>query len=252
MSELTYAIGDVHGCHDLLLDLLDGIAKHAAGRPHKLVFLGDYIDRGPDSAAVVHTVRTLQQSSPGSVICLLGNHEAMLLNAVTDPRVFDLWLRNGGDTALASFGAKSARDLPEDVVGWLKSLPTFYETGRHYFVHAGVNPAKPLARQEDRDRLWIREPFLGSSHDFGKHIVHGHTPLQSGVPDEQPYRTNLDTGAAYGGALTAGVFSDAKDGAIAYLQVSDRDVSSKPADRTQDGAGVPREGAWPRIKRLRW
>jgi serine/threonine protein phosphatase 1 len=216
---LTYAIGDIHGCHDLLLTLLQGIEGHAAGQPYRLVFLGDYIDRGPDSAGVLATVRRLQEGSPESVVCLMGNHEALMLEAATDPSRAQLWLRNGGDAALASFGINNVSELPSDIVEWVRQLPAFYEDEHHYYVHAGVNPARALSDQTNHDRFWIREAFLEAEHDFGKHIVHGHTPLQTASPDERLYRTNLDTAAVYGGALTAGVFTPKQTRAVAYLRV---------------------------------
>jgi serine/threonine protein phosphatase 1 len=219
MAEFTYVIGDIHGCHGLLLVLLQGIRDHAAGRPHRLVFLGDYIDRGSESCAVVNTVRRLQVQSPEKVTCLMGNHEEMLLIAAQDRDALPWWLENGGGTTLASFGVEDAADLPLEVLEWMDELPTFCEDARRYYVHAGVNPAFPLDDQTDEDRLWIREPFLDSELDFGKHIVHGHTPLLTTTPDERQHRTNLDTAAVFGGALTAGVFTDEQDHAVAYLQV---------------------------------
>ncbi len=218
-ADLTYAIGDVHGCHDLLLALLGGIEEYAGGRSYRLVFLGDYIDRGPDSAGVIRTVRQLQQRSPETVICLKGNHEQLLIEAAEDPNRVLLWLHNGGDAALRSFRAWSMDELPPDVIEWARQLPTSYEDERRYYVHAGLDPARPLAEQSDHDRIWIRGPFLKADHDFGKHIVHGHTPQRSGLPDEHPYRTNLDTAAVYGGALTAGVFTSDQDRAAAFLRV---------------------------------
>jgi serine/threonine protein phosphatase 1 len=108
---------------------------------------------------------------------------------------------------------------PPDLIDWLGQLPTFYEDEHRYYVHAGVHPLRSLADQNDQDRLWIREPFPETEHDFGKHIVHGHTPLRTDSPDERPYRTNLDTAAVYGGALTAGVFTSGQTHAVAYLRV---------------------------------
>lgn len=218
-TSLTYAVGDIHGCLDLLLPLLQGIEDHAAGRPHRLVFLGDYIDRGPDSAGVIRTLRQLQQRSPGDVVCLRGNHEDLMLTAVADRDRVGIWLWNGGNDALRSYGVQDVTDLPPDVVEWVRSLPTFYEDERRYYVHAGLNPARPLADQDDQDRVWIRRPFLDTNHNFGKHIVHGHTPSWDGEPDERAFRTNLDTAAVYGGALTAGVFTDEQDQAVAYLRI---------------------------------
>jgi serine/threonine protein phosphatase 1 len=216
---LTYAIGDIHGCHDLLLAMLQGIEDHAAGQPYRLVFLGDYIDRGPNSAGVLATVRQRQEASPDTVVCLMGDHEALLLQAAADPSYVPAWLWNGGDAALASFGAKEVGELPPDLIDWLGQLPTFYEDEHGYYVHAGVSPLRSLDDQHDEDRLWIREAFLEMEHDFGKHIVHGHTPLRTDSPDERPYRTNRDTAAVYGGALTAGVFTSGQTHAVAFLRV---------------------------------
>ena len=216
---LTYAIGDIHGCHDLLTALLDGVRGHAAGRPYRLVFLGDYIDRGRDSAAVIATVRDLQAQSPETVTCLMGNHEMMLLAAARDRSLTGWWLGNGGGATLASFGATSLDHLPSDVLQWLEALPTHHEDARRIYVHAGLNPDRSRHAQTDHDRLWIREPFLTADHDFGKHVVHGHTPVRAAVPEVRAHRTNLDTGAVFGGALTAGAFTDEQDQALAFLRV---------------------------------
>ncbi|MFC4172052.1 metallophosphoesterase family protein [Microvirga sp. GCM10011540] len=217
---LTYAIGDIHGRHDLLQRLLGKIREHAEGRPHRLVFLGDYIDRGPDSAAVIATVRALQGGSPDRVICLMGNHEDMLLKAIGDPTGTFWWVRNGGDAALASFGVRSPAAIPGDLLEWIGSLPTSFEDEKHYYVHAGLRPGRPFERQSDEDRLWIREPFLEVNYDFGKHVVHGHTPLVTDRPDIRRYRTNLDTGAVFRGVLTAGVFTAEQGPPIGHLSAS--------------------------------
>lgn len=224
MSPLTYAIGDIHGCHGLLAGLLDKIRDHAADRPHRLVFLGDYIDRGPDSAGVIATLMDLQARDPENVICLKGNHEDMLLMAVADLGNALWWVENGGDATMASFGVKTPRAIPQQVVEWMANLPTLWEDESRYFVHAGFAPGIPVSQQTDRDKLWIREPFLSIDHDFGKHVVHGHTPVFSGLPELRPYRTNLDTAAVFGRALTAGIFDDRQISPGDFLQ-------AKPARR---------------------
>jgi serine/threonine protein phosphatase 1 len=218
MAELTYAVGDIHGCHDLLIGMLGSIEDHAAGREHVVVFLGDYIDRGPDSAAVVNTVRAFQRRAPEHVICLKGNHEDMLLRAAANLAATPHWLDNGGDACLWSFGVNSPRSLPRDVVEWIESLPTTFEDERRYFVHAGFVPRREISRQRDLDMLWIREPFLSADFDFGKHVVHGHTPVLRERPEVLAHRTNLDTGAVFGGPLTTGVFTKEQDRAVAFLQ----------------------------------
>lgn len=216
-SVVTYAIGDIHGCSDLLDALLARIADHAAGRDRHLVFLGDYIDRGPDSAAVLKTVSRLHWSEPDRVTCLMGNHERMLLDAIQTKEAELHWLHNGGDATLASFGVGEIADVPQTIIDWIENLPTLHEDRLRWYVHAGFPPgADPLA-SSDHDRLWIREPFLGEDCDFGRHVVHGHTPQRDGRPELRPYRTNLDTAAVYGGPLTAGVFGD-EGGPLAFLQ----------------------------------
>ena len=89
------------------------------------------------------------------------------------------WLDNGGRSTLESFKASGPEQLPDDVVGWMRRLPTFYEDAQRYFVHAGLDPSSSLGEQTDADRLWMREPFISADHDFGKHVVHGHTPVRS-------------------------------------------------------------------------
>lgn len=215
---LTFAIGDIHGCLDLLVDLLARIDREAAGRPYRLICLGDYIDRGPDSAGVVAALRGRQAGAePGRVIYLKGNHEDMLLRALRRPDAVEHWLRNGGRETLESFGVRRAEDVPSDILEWVGRCPTAYEDERRCFVHAGLNPAYDRASQRDVDRLWIRDEFLAVDHDFGRYVVHGHTPLREGRPDVRRHRVNLDTGAVYGGRLTAAIFLDDADGPAAFL-----------------------------------
>jgi serine/threonine protein phosphatase 1 len=202
---LTYAIGDIHGRHDLLISLLETIKRQADQQPYRLVFLGDYIDRGPDSAKVVASVRELQGASPNDVICLKGNHEDMLLQAIGRPLGTYSWIENGGV------------DIPLDVLAWMEGLPTLWEDDKRYFVHAGLYPGLDISRRTDRYKLWIRNKFLDSDFDFGKHVVHGHTPDRGG-PQLFGNRTNLDTGAIFGGPLTAGVFNNEQGGPIVIIQ----------------------------------
>ncbi|MCJ2118061.1 serine/threonine protein phosphatase [Methylobacterium sp. J-001] len=219
---LTYAIGDIHGCADLLDSLLERIAVHAGDRTHRLVFLGDYIDRGPDSAAVLRTLSRLHWAEPERVTCLMGNHERMLLDALLTPDAARHWLYHGGEETLDSFGARDLGGLPRDTLDWIEALPTLHEDAARWYVHAGLPPGTAAPDSDVHDRLWIREPFLDGDHDFGRHVVHGHTPQRDGRPEVRRFRTNLDTAAVYGGALTAGVFSDAQGPALEFLQVGPR------------------------------
>jgi serine/threonine protein phosphatase 1 len=131
-----------------------------------------------------------------------------LLSAIEDEVNGPNWLRNGGTATLYSYRVPGPIQLPRQHIEWFRSLPTFHDDGKRFFVHAGVHPARPLDQQDEHDLLWIREPFLSSGKDFGRLIVHGHTPIPSGVPDQRPNRQNIDTGAVYGRALTAAVFID--------------------------------------------
>ena len=221
---LTYAIGDVHGCADLLDALIERIETHAdahaGGGAHRLVFLGDYVDRGPDSAAVLRTVSRLHWSDPERVTCLMGNHERMLLDALGTREAAGHWQINGGDETLRSFGARDAGGLPRDMLDWLEGLPTLHGDAGHWYVHAGLRPGTSAEHTVPHDRLWIRELFLDGDHDFGRHVVHGHTPRPDGRPEMRRFRTNLDTAAVYGGALSAGIFAPDRGPALGFLQVA--------------------------------
>ena len=215
---LTYAIGDIHGCLDKLRSLMLRCEKHADGRPMSFVFVGDYIDRGPQSCGVIDCLIDLKARHGEGVVTLMGNHEAMALAAFDGSGPVRLWLAQGGLATLESYGIAEPHELPRAHVDWLRALPLRYDDGRRLFVHAGVNPGMPLEAQDDFDLLWIREPFLSHRGDYGRMIVHGHTPLADGVPDLHGNRLNLDTGAVFGGPLTAAVFDDAQTAPIGFLQ----------------------------------
>jgi len=215
---LTYAIGDVHGSLGKLRKLIAKCRKHADGRPMQFVFLGDYIDRGPQSRDVIRSVIELQSEPRAQVVALKGNHEAIALAVIDGALPAEDWLSEGGAATLESYGVDNARELPADHVQWLRSLPLSYDDGRRFFVHAGIDPEKPLAEQDAFDLVWIREPFLSDNRDYGRLIVHGHTPVENATPELRGNRLNLDTGAVYGGPLSAAVFDDEQTNPIAFLQ----------------------------------
>jgi serine/threonine protein phosphatase 1 len=212
MEDLTFAIGDVHGCVDKLQALLAACERVRGGRDARVVLVGDYIDRGPQSRDVVDFLIHRQRGEGSRLVCLRGNHEQMLLDAAASGRtVPDLldWLSNGGEHTLLSYGVHDPVLLPGAHLEWISSLPLQFSDSQRHFVHAGIRPGVALADQTAEDLLWIREPFLSSEARHPGFIVHGHTPTRSGLPDLRAHRLNLDTGACFGGELTAAAFTDA-------------------------------------------
>lgn len=213
----VYAVGDVHGRADLIHRLLSQIDAHLSRNPVSRpieVFLGDYVDRGPDSRRVIDLL--IRRSEKRETICLKGNHETYLLDFLRDPKVFDIWRQYGGLETLLSYGVSPPlrpkpadrkqlsrsfkRVLPKDHLRFLSQLTTSFVCGDFLFVHAGVQPGVPLDLQREEHLLWIRDDFLRVDHDFGKYIVHGHTPVKE--PDIRPNRVNIDTGAFESDRLT--------------------------------------------------
>ena len=215
-----YAIGDVHGRIDLLAGLLAAIRLDNAQRPAAeviLVLLGDLIDRGPSSAALVEQCMAFTRRYQRFVV-LKGNHEAMLVDAMNGSfPALAFWLRHGGAQTLASWGVPAdvigrdaSRDhiaaakelIPDTVLTWLKNLPLTYRRGNCLFVHAGIRPGVPLAKQDPVDLLWIREDFIGSTAPSPFVVVHGHTIITT-EPVLCHGRIGVDTGAFRTGRLSA-------------------------------------------------
>ena len=215
----TYALSDIHGCLTKLDGLVSRCRADAKDDVARFIFLGDYIDRGPDSRGVLDYLIDLQHRRPAEVTCLCGNHEDMALNAIDDASQIAQWVvYNGGDKALRSFGVTHPSDIPARYVDWMRALGTHLDDGVRFFVHAGINPVRPLDRQTRHDMLWMREPFLSDPREFGRFVVHGHTPLQGGCPDLRSNRVNIDTAAVLGGPLTAAVFHDNIPAPVGFLQ----------------------------------
>lgn len=215
----AYAVGDIHGRLDLLEQLIDRIERDIAARPERrnfLVFLGDLIDRGPNSAEVVERLRTYAPSNARTMF-LLGNHEEVLLRLIRgDCGLLDNYLRFGGAECLRSYGLEPmallgqpeelalrqiAEAIPPEHVQFLAGFGDTLRFGDYLFVHAGIRPGVELAAQNQADLRWIRYPFLDDNSDHGFVVVHGHT-ISPGV-EERPNRIGIDTGAYQTGVLTA-------------------------------------------------
>ena len=225
-----YVVGDIHGCLDLLDRLIDKISRDVKehGGNSLTVTLGDYIDRGPNSRGVLD--RLLSNPFPGDYVALKGNHEALLEAFLEDPAVGAQWRHLGGLETLHSFGipvapllmdrnydeasAQLRVALSPEHVKFLASLKTSLTIGGYFLCHAGVRPGVALERQSEQDLLWIRDEFLDSKMDFGKIVVHGHTPVEE--PEVLSNRINIDTGAFATGRLTCVVLDD---GGYRFLKV---------------------------------
>lgn len=214
---IVYAIGDVHGRLDLLRELEAMIVRHAERNPASrrvIVFVGDYIDRGYESRQVVdHLIAG--PPSGFERVCLRGNHEDFLTQFLADGRDAAMWLANGGRETLMSYGVvlshggkldiaelreRLAAAVPPAHRAFLDVLALAHYEGDYMFVHAGIRPGIPLDRQDPHDLLWIRDDFLDAKDDWGRIVVHGHTPTAE--PQERANRIGIDTGAYATGRLT--------------------------------------------------
>lgn len=224
---VVYAVGDVHGCRDALESLLAAVEADAARRlaPRRVVvFLGDYVDRGPHSKAVVERLMAGPPASGplagAQWVCLKGNHEETMVRFLSEPGLGPRWFLNGGLDTIRSYAGDLgdeddlfalqlalSRALPPSHLRFLARLPVTHAEGDYLFVHAGVRPGVALDDQEPADLLWIRDEFLSAATDFGKVVVHGHTIAP--LPELRPNRIGVDTGAYRTGRLTAVVLEGA-------------------------------------------
>lgn len=243
----TYAIGDIHGHTELLREVHAWIAadqaKYGAA---PIVHVGDLVDRGPDCRGVVEYLRAGIEAGQDWVV-LKGNHDRMFAGFLADMHWHDPGLRPdfswlhyklGGAETLASYGVRSAADrptaavhcdavaaVPTEHLAFLQGLPTSFARNKAVFVHAGIRPGVPLADQDETDLIWIRKAFLEDPRDHGRLIVHGHTAID--WPAHYGNRLNLDSGAAYGGALSAVVI----EGHSAFLLTDKGRVPLLPSVR---------------------
>ena len=215
-AETLAVIGDVHGCDRLLAKLLDQVAARA---PDRLVFVGDYVDRGEDSAAVLARLHALAKDQSAPSVFLRGNHEEMMLRFLDDPAANGhRWLRYGGLQTLASYAiggigetpdpeqATRARDtlagkIGPDRLAWLRACPTQFVSGNVAVVHAAADPAIPIAAQPEKTLIWGHPAFLKSPRSDGTWVVHGHTVMPR--VEDVAGRIGVDTGAYATGRLSA-------------------------------------------------
>jgi serine/threonine protein phosphatase 1 len=216
----TFVFSDIHGCYDELLALIRQLPLHP--ERDRIVFMGDYIDRGPDSRRVIEQMMDWQAQYPHWVF-LTGNHEDMMLDALqNDGRFYDafyhypnLWLAAGGRATCRSYlpadeqGREITLALAREVIpeahrAWCASLPRYFEDDRYIYVHGGLKPGRTPAETDPYDLIWLREEFLESRYDWGKKVVHGHTPTPSRQPEVYANRICIDTALCYapGNTLT--------------------------------------------------
>lgn len=209
----TIVIGDIHGCYNRLKTLIDGMIEDESYIPDqdRLIFLGDYIDRGADSRLVIKFIRELQEKH-NNVIALSGNHEDMVIEYIKG--YDDSWKINGSDATLRSYSGH--REEFYNDLKWMEKLPLYFEDENFVYVHAGIECGVPMEKQLRNTLLWVRDSFIYSMDSFEKTVIFGHTPSGLvGGDDCLPYRTIagnicIDTGCVFSGVLTALVIGDGK------------------------------------------
>jgi serine/threonine protein phosphatase 1 len=208
-GERIFVIGDIHGCYSELKSMLEYLSRKLDLSDKDLVvFLGDYIDRGPDSRGVLDALVDFKTRFPNCIF-LKGNHEDMLLDFLGfGGNLGHAFLYNGGLETIQSYGIsvfsppnEMMRLLPEDHFSFFNSLESVVTVRDYYLVHAGLNPSMSLEKQTGEDLFWIRESFLDAPHEFGKTIIFGHTPHRE-IFDNRPFKIGLDTGLVFGNKLS--------------------------------------------------
>lgn len=211
----TYAVPDLHGRYDLLVAALRRIEDSQHGGT--VVFLGDYVDRGPQSRQIIERLMVGPTTPGWRWVCLKGNHEDMLVGCISSPGDLPWWLNNGGSATLASFDGK----VPPSVLEWCSKLPLWHDDGKRIYVHAAIEPSRAMEEQGEAVLLWMRYPERADIRHPTRHIVHGHTPHQDG-PECYPGRTNLDCYAVGTGRLVVGIFDDEMEGGpVGFLEIMD-------------------------------
>jgi serine/threonine protein phosphatase 1 len=229
----TIVVGDIHGCYNELVELITDLEDNGKYNKNtdRLIFLGDYIDRGEDSRKVIRFIRELQKDND-NVIALMGNHEKMCIDYFSNRDY--MWEINGYYATLESY--KGYGELADDV-NWMEQLPLYYEDEYFVYAHAGVDVDKPLDKQTQYNLLWIRESFLFSTKPYNKRVVFGHTPSLSINDGDKPYYTytnniGIDTGCVFGGYLTALIIED--DKVKGFYQIP-KELNEELEEETNDG-----------------
>lgn len=240
-SRRVYAFGDIHGCHrelELMLDTLT--AKHGANSEDLFVFIGDYIDRGPNSKGVIDTLLQWSRAHPKTVF-VRGNHEDMLLDFLgMGGNGGEVYLGNGGSEFFKSYGidphgplTEVAKSLPTEHLRFLTSLELGVCVGEFLFVHAGIDPTVALEGQRSQDLMWIRSEFIPREHNLGKTVVFGHTPFAD-VFVHMPYKIGIDTGLVYGNIFSV---AELVEGNVFQLELGGDEVTvSTLTDRLNSGS----------------
>ena len=225
-SGRLFAIGDIHGCPDEVDAILSAIAP---ARGDTVVFVGDYVDRGPAARDVIDLLIERKQND-AEIVFLKGNHEDMMLSFLGLPgRYGESFLPNGGAQTLDSYDVTEStldhaiEQIPESHIDFLKTLGTSYLRPPFLFVHAGIQPLRQLEEQNVEDMLWIRQEFIFNPHQIGATVVFGHTPMRAVMVD-LPYKLGIDTGLVYGGKLSCVEFSE---GVLYQVARGSRQVKSQ-------------------------
>ena len=221
-----FAIGDIHGCPDELAAMIAAIAPREGDT---VVFVGDYVDRGPSARDVIDIVLELKKG-PAEIVTLKGNHEDMMLSYMGFAGHYgESFLFNGGAATLDSYGVReddlehAMERIPEHHVKFFRDLSLSYLRPPYFFVHAGILPTRQLEEQDPEDLLWIRQEFIFNPHAIGAIVVFGHTPMR-GVMIDLPYKLGIDTGLVYGGKLTCLEFNE---GVVYQVSRNSRNVRAR-------------------------
>lgn len=223
-----FVIGDIHGCHKELTIMLTKLANEVQ-KEDWIIFIGDYIDRGPGSCQVIDTLLEVKKQHANSLF-LKGNHEAMLLEFIDQDRSMqNRFLKHGGKETFESYRLSPAQTfesenagLPADHIHFVRNLTLGVQVSNFIITHAGINPLLPINQQTEKELLWIRDGFVDSPHPLPYTVVYGHTPVKE-VELSLPYRIGIDTGLVYGNKLTC---FELKEGVVHQIKLGSERVKS--------------------------